>query len=34
MRYIRRRLELSDWMGMRYFTHVGDVMRQTIPYEY
>lgn len=22
--------ELSDWMGMRYFTHVGDVMRQTM----
>jgi hypothetical protein len=23
-------VELSDWLGMRYFTHVGDVSRQTM----
>ena len=22
--------QLSDWLGMRYFTHVGDVSRQTM----
>ncbi len=22
--------ELSDWLGMRYFTHVGDISRQTM----
>jgi uncharacterized alpha-E superfamily protein len=23
-------IQLSDWLGMRYFTHVGDVSRQTM----
>jgi uncharacterized alpha-E superfamily protein len=23
-------VQLSDWLGMRYFTHVGDVSRQTM----
>jgi hypothetical protein len=22
--------ELSNWLGMRYFTHVGEVSRQTM----
>jgi hypothetical protein len=23
-------IQLSEWLGMRYFTHVGDVSRQTM----